>query len=101
MTNMSVRKNYAGIVSLVAFVCATGVPMLSLLWQSDFRNFARHEGPGVLWFLLFWAGAWTLIGITCGAVGLALSLQGWNGRVSSAAGLVLNLLVLVLQLRNL
>jgi hypothetical protein len=98
---MPLKRNYAGVASLVAFVCAAGVPTLSLLWQSDFRNFAHHQGPGVLWLLVVWVGAWTLTGIICGVVGLALSQRGWSGRASSMAGLVLNLVFLLLQLRNL
>ncbi len=99
---MRPRHNYFGIASLLIFVCAVALPFLLMLLVhgSDFRSFARSQGPGLTWIIVLWIGSLSVVGMILSTVGLVLSYRGYGGRAASIVGLALNMTFLILQLRN-
>lgn len=96
------KRNYAGIASLIAFACAVPVPLiLAALFRSSFSAFAQHQGPGMLWITVFWIGGLTAVGMILGTVGVYLSGRGFGGRTASIVGLLLNVTFVVFQVLNL
>ncbi len=95
------RRNWAAMTSALAFVCSWPLPAaMALAFAGQFESFAERQGPTMLWLIVLWVGGWSFLGALTGGMALILSLRGYSGRALAISALVLNLLFVGFQLRN-
>ena len=97
----AVHRNLLALLSAAAVILAVPVPLiLAFEFRSQFAAWARYEGPGMLWLVVMWVGAWALLGAILGAVAVVTAFRKPGSRLLAILVLVLNLLLLFAQVRN-
>ena len=94
-------RNYPAYLSVVALCIGVVAPIaVSLAFPDQFNAFARRQGPGMLWLVVFWVGGWSVVGLVTGVAGLIMSFHGYSGRVPAIIGLVGSVFFFLAQLAN-